>query len=294
LRKAIADICVGHGLKTDELEDKERYPDLRDICGDEVNLRFMAILLRLGDLLDMSNDRACPLLLNAASPIPPDSLAHWTQYRDIKHFAVTPELIEITAECQNQSEHRVLQDWCQWIVNEVEKAATLMAHAKRHEEWRPPRAKLAIDTDVADATIKIRPAQNANYVFRDWIFRLDPNAIYQRLIYDLYDLPETFIRELVQNASDANRSQMYLDLYEEGIEPPDSPTLVEEDYREKYPIKVSLISKEVINSLSGQPETRHAIVVEDSGIGMDSDIIQRYFLQVGRSFYTIDFKKKDI
>ncbi|MDQ3818641.1 MAG: hypothetical protein M3362_13320, partial [Acidobacteriota bacterium] len=111
MQRTISDICVAHGLRTYELEDRERYPDRRDIQGYAVNVRLIAILLRLGDLLDMSYDRACPLLLNAANPLPADSYAHWTQYQRIVHRLTSPDKIEITAECQTQEEHRVLQDW---------------------------------------------------------------------------------------------------------------------------------------------------------------------------------------
>lgn len=142
LQRTIADVCVAHGLRTHELEDQERFPDRRDIRGNAVNVRLLAILLRLGDLLDMSVDRACPLLLNAACPLPADSLAHWTQYQRITHRLTAPDRIEITAECENQGEHRVL-DWCQWIVDEVRASRTLLARSKRHHEYHLQRSRAA-------------------------------------------------------------------------------------------------------------------------------------------------------
>ena len=81
----IGDVCAAHGLQQGELDDRDRFPERRDIQGQLVNVRFATILFRMGDLLDMSQDRACPLLLNAACPLPPDSLAHWTQYQRIVH-----------------------------------------------------------------------------------------------------------------------------------------------------------------------------------------------------------------
>jgi molecular chaperone HtpG len=86
LAQTLADICVSHGLDRYELENSRRFPESRTIAGQKVNVRFMAILLRIGDLLDMSNERACPLLMNAASPLPPESYAHWAQYEGIEHF----------------------------------------------------------------------------------------------------------------------------------------------------------------------------------------------------------------
>ena len=284
LLRTIADVCVAHGLKQHELEDRERYPERRDIRGQQVNVRFLAILLRLGDLLDVSYDRACPLLLNAASPLPAESLAHWTQYRRIVHRLTSPDVIEITADCQTQEEHRFLQDWCQWMTDEATQAAIIMARTTRHRDWQAPRVSL----DKDGGTIKIRPAADATYIPSKWTFELDHEAVVERLINDVYDHPAVYIRELLQNALDANRCQMYADLVKDGLEAPEYPTQVEEERRRRYPVKVSLKTQRVENPLSGELEKRQILTVEDCGIGMDREIIQRYFLQVGRSYYTTD------
>lgn len=284
MQRTIADVCIAHGLRHYELEDRERYPERRDIQGYAVNVRLVAILLRLGDLLDMSYDRACPLLMNAANPLPADSLAHWEQYKRIVHRSTTPNRIEITAECEKQEEHRVLQDWCQWIVEEVRQAKVLINRAELHNDWQPPIAAM----DSPDATIIIRPAQGATYIPSKWTFELDHEAVFQRLIRDVYDNPLVFIRELVQNALDANRSQMYADLIKDGVRTPEYPTQVDENRRQRYPVRLSLETREIKNSLSGEVEERQVLTIDDSGIGMDREIIQRYFLQVGRSYYTTD------
>ncbi len=284
LQKTIADVCVAHGLRHNELEDKDLYPERRDILGQTVNVRFLAIALRLGDLLDMSYDRACPLLLNASCPLPADSLAHWTQYQRITHFLTATDVIEITADCQTQEEHRVLQDWCQWIVDEVKNAEILMARASRHQNWILPN--VSIDGD--QPTIKIRKSEKATYIPSKWMLELDQEVIFKRLIYDVYESPNVFIRELIQNALDANRCQMYNDLQKSSMPTPESPTQVAESFRVRYPVKIGLEEIEKPNELSGEREKRQVLVIEDNGIGMDREIIERYFLQVGRSFYTTD------
>lgn len=289
LRDAIAQVCVGHGLRQHELEDNQRFPDARDILGQRVNLRFLAILLRLGDLLDMSVDRACPLLLNAASPLPPDSFAHWSQYSAIKHFLTLPNIIEITAECANQEEDRVLRDWCQWIVDEVRNAKIVMPKARRHSDWQVPDATLEGD----NPSIKIRPARDANYIPSKWLLDFDKQAIFNLLAEDLYKNPMVFVRELIQNSLDALRCKIYADLEREGKPIPEYPTQVPEDFRERYNVQLSISEKEIINKLSGETQKKQVLVIEDNGLGMDADIIEKYFLQVGRSFYKSDeFRRK--
>jgi len=284
LQRTIGDVCVAHGLRKHELEDHGRYPDRRDIRGQPVNVRLIAILLRLGDLLDMSCDRACPLLLNAACPLPANSFAHWTQYRRITSRLTAPDSIEISAECETQEEHRLLQDWCQWLVDEVINAGRLMSHAHRHQTWHLPTVSMG----GVESTIQIKPSPSATYFPSRWTFELDPEAVLNRLIYNVYGDAIAFVRELIQNALDATRCQMYADLIKEGIQPPEYPTQVDASRRSRYQIRVTLEIRELPNPLSGENEMRQVLSVEDPGIGMDREIIQRYFLQVGRSYYTTD------
>lgn len=281
LQNTIADVCVAHGLAHYELENRDRYPDRRDIRGQKVNVRFLAIMLRLGDLLDMSTDRACPLLLNAACPLPSDSYAHWTQYQRFTHQMIAPETIEITAMCQSQDEHVFLRDWCEWLVNEVQNARILMARSARHGEWQAPIVSL----DGQNPTIRIERAIGATYLPLEWQFELDSDTIFNRLVNDIYNEPLAFVRELIQNALDATRCQMYADLIAGGSETPEYPTQVAQAFRDNYPIRISLTYREWQNELSGEVENRQILVVEDRGIGMDQEIIRRYFLQVGRSYY---------
>lgn len=284
LRRTINDVCVAHGLDHYELLDNERFPERRDIQGETVNVRFLAILLRIGDLLDMSSDRACPMLLNAACPLPADSLAHWTKYQRITHRLTAHDKIELNAYCRDQNEHRYLEDWCQWLVNEIRDAGNTMTRASRHGDWRLPEISLGSDT----STIRIRPDESASYIPSKWKFELDPNEVFQRLVKDVYGHPLCFVRELIQNALDATRCQIYLDLTHKGLETPEFPTQIDQEYRNLYPIKISLSRRALKNELSDEDEQYQVLSVEDSGVGMDKYIIENYFLQVGRSFYTTE------
>lgn len=284
MQRTIADVCLSHGLNAHELEDRERYPDLRHIQGYQVNVKLLAILLRLGDLLDLSYDRACPLLMNPANPLPPESLAHWGQYQRIAHRSTSPDRIEISAQCETQEEHRVLQDWCSWLVEETRNARTMMNRSQRHGEWQPPMAFL----DGPNQTIKITALPGAKYIPSTWTFELDHNAVLQLLIKDIYEDPSTFIRELIQNALDATRCRLYEDLRSQAKRIPEYPTQISKAFRKRYPINITVFPKAILNELSGELEERYVLAIEDFGIGMDREVIQRYFLQVGRSFYTTD------
>ncbi|MDO9445174.1 MAG: ATP-binding protein, partial [Dehalococcoidia bacterium] len=281
LLRIIADVCAAHGLDRSALEDPERFPDRLDIQEDVVNVRFIALLVRLGDLLDMRFDRACPMLLQAAAPIPTESLPHWTQYQRITGRLTAPDRIEIRAECATADEDRILRDWCQWIIDEIAGCRSLMHGAKRHGGWAPPGASL----DGSAPSIVIRPSKEATYEPAIWRFELDDYAILDRLISDAYVEPLAFVRELLQNALDATRVRVFQDLRARGGEPPATPTMIPEEVRQRFPIVIALRTELQKNAFSGAEEERQILSIEDSGCGMSRDVFQRYFLQVGRSFY---------
>ncbi|HEX2838129.1 MAG TPA: ATP-binding protein, partial [Phycisphaerales bacterium] len=145
------------------------------------------------------------------------------------------------------------------------------------------------------ATIIIRPAEGAAYAFHDWRMEVDQPAVLDLLINRVYDSPYMFVRELIQNALDATRCQMYSDFKRENpnIDPPDRPTRFRPEFRERYPLNLSLKKKLVQTAADEPPENRLVFSIEDSGTGMTEEIIKRYFLQVGRSYYkSAEFRKR--
>ncbi|NGM83393.1 hypothetical protein G5B47_13300 [Paenibacillus sp. 7124] len=282
LFQTITDICVAHGLSSFELDDSEKYPERRDIRGEEVNVKFLALLLRIGDLLDMSYDRACPLLMNAACPLPSDSLAHWTQYQRITHRLTATDCIQITAKCNTQDEHRFLQDWCQWLVDEIKNASIIMSKATRHSNWNAP----SVSIGNSNASIKIQPSSIATYIPSEWKLELDQDMVFQRLISDVYKSEKDFLRELLQNALDATRCKVIADLKGQGEPIPDYTNQISEHIKERYPINICLEERTFQSPLSQEEHLKQVLIIEDNGLGMDTEIIKKYFLQVGRSYYT--------
>ena len=163
-----------------------------------------------------------------------------------------------------------------------------MSRCNRHRDWQLPATVIG----GPSATINIVPAPNATYIPSDWKFELDSDAVFKRLIDDVYVDPLSFVRELIQNALDATRCQLYLALKKDGLEVPEYPTQVEKARRYRYAVRVGIRAEEMRNPLSGEMERRHIVSVTDQGIGMDREIIHRYLLQVGRSYYsTSEFQR---
>ena len=62
---------------------------------------FISCLLRIGDLLDLDNNRFSEVMLRTLSKIPIDTLNHKAKHLSIESFRVDREIIEITAKCDD-------------------------------------------------------------------------------------------------------------------------------------------------------------------------------------------------
>ncbi len=220
-------------------------------------------------------------------------MPHWQQYSAKKHENITPKVIEFTFHCENQDTHRVLRDWFGWLEAEVRAVGLEQLHAARHDTWKAPRcivsSQATPDSGSANKkpTIIITPAVGAKYTFHDWKLEFDNDAVLHLLIHSVYDTPMIFVRELIQNALDATRCQMYADFAAQnpGVTPPNRPTQFHPDVRDRYPLLIQLTHEDVELTPDGPIEKRRVINIEDCGTGMNEEIIRRYFLQIGRSYY---------
>ncbi|MEV0136801.1 hypothetical protein AB0H83_51305 [Dactylosporangium sp. NPDC050688] len=282
VKRTLADICLGHGLPRDQLDDDGKFPFRRDLLNERVNVRLLAILLRLGDLLDLRYSRACPLLQLTSTPMPSHSAPHWQQYSAIQHLLVAPDRIEVRASCETHEAHRVLHDWLTWLANETVGSQRLLAGSTRHADWSAPLATLS----GPNPTMQVDPAPTARYSPVAWRFELDAEAVFERLIKDAYTDVLSFVGELLQNSLDATRVRLSEDLRRtpEGV--PRYPNLAPLSVRQKYPIEISIDTEKAPSTLTEGSAEQLIFVIKDRGIGMTEEIITKYLLQVGRSYYT--------
>jgi hypothetical protein len=284
LKKTIADVCLGHGLSTHQLLDEERFPLETEIRGEKVNVRFLATVFRIGDLLDMTSERACPLLMSAASPLPVESIPHWTQYQAITMRSTSPKKIAIRAVCSTREEYQVLNDWCRWIVDEVSFASRAMRNAERHGKWSPPQA--AMEDQGGGRTIRLEISKNAAFLPVRWRFELEPSAVIEHLVSNLYSHPLSYVRELLQNAIDASRVALCEEYKLSGKTIPEHLADTDPEDREKYTVVIGLKKRDWQSSSGETLEAASVLYVEDNGVGMDQGIVEKYFLQIGKSFYS--------
>lgn len=79
---------------------------------DMLHPRFIAVLLQLGDALDIDNDRFHPFAQAFLGRLPMQSQAHYDKHMAIRTFKITPEEILVEADCPSREALRLVRQEC--------------------------------------------------------------------------------------------------------------------------------------------------------------------------------------
>ena len=285
--EAVATVSVAHSWDRKKvLEDDSLRPREFGGNGDLVDLRFLAILLRLGDLLDLGEGRISSLMWDYLRPLNPVSEAHWRKESKLKVNRCEPDRIEISGHfdidsggIKEREAYRLATDWLEWLEEEILSAHHYLRIMESQFSHRLKLGTLHFDKSRVIA----EGLADEGHVS----FELDRQRIMQLLGDEIYSDGCVFVRELLQNAVDATRAQMVRD-YKQQIDrhdplyPPDNPWHWPHEVTERYTITVNT-GKEIIAE-----KEYLTFSIADPGIGMSLKQIRKYFLQIGISYYKTD------
>ena len=85
---------------------------------DDCHPRFVSCMLRLGDLLDLDNNRFSTVLLRTLPSIPRDSLLHHEKHLSIEHLRLDSRRIEVSARCKDYDVADITNRWLEMIGDE--------------------------------------------------------------------------------------------------------------------------------------------------------------------------------
>ncbi len=293
LIKWLGRISEGHSLAFSKITDTSIYPtDVMVGSIEHANIQFLAICLRIGDLLDIRTPRADPILYNLSQPLEILSQAHWDQYNDIHLQNVAPNKnIKISGTCPTQDAERVLREWIKWLEDECERSTVTLNTCS-------PQYRI----HIGRIEYEVKPMQNEHgqprYEFNNYRFCIDEERIFKRLFGNrLYGRPLTALRELIQNAIDATRVRV---VYERSQKPDwqrlslnDKKKVFEKEYLSRSSdLEIKVILKPQICPKTGREKLW--LHISDQGIGMSHDVIQRYLLTIGRSRWQEDIEIKKL
>lgn len=207
LVELLAKIAMLHG-EDFSIVMSSLYHQANGYRGDYIHPRFIASLIRLGDLLDFDNNRFNAFSIASIKEMPEVSVMHLQKHISVKHMLISPTKIEAELDCPSESVYRTSMNWFDWLDDEV---------LKQGREWTniAPLDLGGLPPTISKDAIKI--LYNGVKVSSNLLnlkFTMSQKKIFNILQGGgIYKEPGfAFIREIVQNAFDASKIQMWNDI----------------------------------------------------------------------------------
>lgn len=272
-------ICSMHGASFDALIGSGGL-SFREagMARDDCHPRFVACLLRLGDLLDLDDNRFCPVMQGIAGQDRPAlSKAHEDKHAAIRHLRIDQERISVEAECQTVDGYLETFRWFSWLRAEMQ---------AQMSQWRDivPSRELGLLPMLGPVSVRLAGNLKILKNGERPAFTLDTQKAIELLQgNNLYESEYTCIRELLQNSVDATLLKIWMthraELGDSLWKSPDEAAV--QKLFANVPIHVTLT--ESAGSVTDAGETsRWTLTIRDSGTGISLDDLQ-HMLRIGGS-----------
>ena len=267
-KENLANVCESHHLEN--LNNKDYFPILQRYSGHKessANVQYAALLLRTADLLHVTKDRTPSIMYKTIGLSDPKGIDEWKKQMGI--FSVNrlrrefdPDdseghIIEFNADFSEERPFFALTEYISYVRKQIEQTKNWADVSQRDADaklyWFPWHT---IKSNILVEGHEPVPMK----------FELDRGRLLDLLVgHTIYNDATVAVRELIQNAIDAVRYQHYLDKLEI------SPTRK----------KLKPMGKVTLS----WDENERELIVEDTGTGMDREIISSHLMRVGASFY---------
>ncbi len=262
----VATLCESHDWGMRETRDSRdpdavvaKLPRKKPVYGVPVNLQYLACCLRLGDILDFDRSRTPLSVFEHLDFTEKKSWLEWSKHLAVEGWSIEEREVAFEASCTQPVLYVAVHEFLDQVDAELRECRYLIDEApKKIAE----RYELHLPHVVDRRGVAMRDKTYLAGAFR---FQLEFDEI-MRLLMDksLYPDPSLFLRELLQNALDACRHREAL-WKEAGCPGSYKPRIVVWDH-------------------SDDPADPR-VVFQDNGMGMSREIVENYFMRVGKSYY---------
>lgn len=270
LAKDLGEICRAHGESMDfvkKLQTQSNYYGPQT-----ANLQFVAVMLRIGDILHFSHDRAPRSLFVEKMIVSKESLKHWgVKFQGINYSLNEVDengrkKIKYMAYCDEPSLYYFIQDYLDWVDVEISNYFDFFNGIKYFSRMSEDADKYHLNISEHVDRSQIRYNESKFTPVNNLKFTLNQTKILELLMgVGLYKDKFLCLRELYQNALDASRCM----------------TSILKERKVEIRGSIEFGIKETMENNT----KRKYIYCKDNGIGMTKEIIEKYFLNIGNSFY---------
>ncbi len=262
LAKDLALICRSHG---EDINYIENFNQSAQYYGNEsANLQLVAMLLRLGDIIHFSFDRA-PLELRTSRLFHSEfSFLQWALKNNGANYSIENGKISFRAYCETPDIYFKLHDYLDWIEFEIQNYFKLDRHWNEYYKSIIPNLQDKIErTNITNDEKVFLPKRGLS-------FSLNQKRIIELLMgVGLYKDKFASLRELYQNALDACRCMI------------SEAKSIHHNAKGKVQFSIEKVDEKVY------------LCCSDNGIGMTKEVIENYLLKIGNSYYkSSEFYKK--
>ena len=252
--------------------------------GDYIHPRFIACMIRMGDLLDIDSNRFNDFASSMIKEVPESSKAHFDKHQAVKHLLISPSGIEAELDCKTDASYRVARQVFDWLEKEVEKLSRNWSLiAPDNLGGLPP----VLHTDSINILFNGTRTRTELMNLR---FDISSKKTFEMLKGGaIYKNPgRVFLREIVQNALDATKLQIWQDMdihLPFDLENPKRHIGSREDIRFFGDIPASVYNKYPVSLDVDYNKEDQSITVtcEDCGTGISDESLIRMTSQVGAS-----------
>ncbi|WP_046178822.1 HD domain-containing protein [Domibacillus tundrae] len=258
LASAVQKACEGHWADFSEIRNSDKYPEYYSVLNESINLRALAIYVRLIDLLDLTADRTPYILWKFVSPKNSYSKMEWKKHRALHGLSFAPytsgsRYVQVTGGTTEHDVYAALQDLSNWVDSQLKGCKDVMA------EFHNNKYVLNVSHIKWSVTAQgFHPIPIKIEFNRDKMLDILSEEIYDKDAH-------VFLRELLQNSVDAIRMRREL-LKSKGL------------VQDKF--------GEIHVNVEKDTEGNMTITWRDNGIGMDEHIVKNYLAVAGNSYYS--------
>ena len=251
--------------------------------------RFIACLLRLGDLLDLDNNRISNIVLRTVKTIPEESFFHIKKHLSISRLKVDTKQIEITAECEEYKTADLASSWFSWldkeITDQMKNWNQIVPNQMKNWNQMVTNSGFGFLPTVGNLKVELKNYDSFDGKVHQK-FEIDSQKAIEMLQgAGFYKEPYQSIREILQNSVDATYFRIWIENKDNNITPEEFQEKCEKGEYAKYAIKVEIKKKS-----SDDKNVVWHIIISDFGLGMSKEDLQ-FLYKTGSSSHNKEKQK---